>query len=325
MRILIYGAGVQGSLYAARLHEAGHDVALLARGSRFADLRAHGVILEDLIAKRRSVTSVPVVDTLAPDDAYDLVMVPVRREQIASVLPALAVARRVPTILFLHNHAGGTEQLNAAVGRERVLLGFPGAAGSLDGFAVKYLLIPQQPTTLGEIDGAVSARVQHIAEVLRAAGFPVAISQNMNAWLKTHAVFVTAVCGALYCAGADNYELARSPETLRLFADGMREGLRLLRTLGLPPAPLNLRVIFTWMPRAITIAYWRRLFGSERGRYYFAEHARIAWAEMKMLSDEVRAVLSVSAANEPAVDRLCSAIDSYAAAQAARCDLKHRK
>jgi hypothetical protein len=44
---------------------------------------------------------------------------------------------------------------------------------------------------------------------------------------------------------------------------------------------------------------------------------------MKALSDEVRAVLSVSAANEPAFDRLCSAIDSYAAAQAARHDLKH--
>ena len=149
------------------------------------------------------------------------------------------------------------------------------------------------------------------------SGFAVAISQNMDAWLKTHAVFVTAVCGALYCAGGDNYQLARSTETLALFADGVREGLLLLRTLALPPAPLNLRAIFMWMPRAITIAYWRRLFGAVRGQYYFAEHVRVAWAEMKMLSDEVRAVLSVSAANEPAFDRLSCAIDSYAATQMA--------
>jgi 2-dehydropantoate 2-reductase len=323
MRILVYGAGVQGSLNGARLFEAGHDVALLARGRRLADLRAHGVILEDLIAKRRTATLVPVVDRLAPDDTYDLVMVPVRREQVASVLPALAGARQVPTILFLHNHAGGTEQLIAAVGRKRVLLGFPGAGGPREGLEVKYLLVRQQRTTLGEIDGAVSARVQQISEVLRTAGFPVAISQNMDAWLKTHAMFVTAVCGALYCAGADNRQLAQSTETLALFADGVREGLRLVRTLGLSPAPLNLRAIFLWVPKAITIAYWRRLFGSMRRQYYFAEHAQVAWLEMKALSNEVRAVLSVSAANEPAFDRLCSAIDSYAAAQAARHDLKH--
>ena len=32
MRILFFGAGVLGSLYAARLHEAGTEVILVARG-----------------------------------------------------------------------------------------------------------------------------------------------------------------------------------------------------------------------------------------------------------------------------------------------------
>jgi len=45
MNILIYGAGVQGSVIAARLHAGGHDVRLLARGKRLADLREHGVVL----------------------------------------------------------------------------------------------------------------------------------------------------------------------------------------------------------------------------------------------------------------------------------------
>ncbi len=31
MKLLVYGAGVTGSRFAARLHEAGHDVSLLAR------------------------------------------------------------------------------------------------------------------------------------------------------------------------------------------------------------------------------------------------------------------------------------------------------
>jgi ketopantoate reductase len=39
MKLLVYGAGVTGSLLAARLHEAGQDVSLLARGERLAALR----------------------------------------------------------------------------------------------------------------------------------------------------------------------------------------------------------------------------------------------------------------------------------------------
>ncbi len=47
MKTLIFGAGPTGSLYAARLFEAGHDITLLDRGQRLEDLRTHGVALED--------------------------------------------------------------------------------------------------------------------------------------------------------------------------------------------------------------------------------------------------------------------------------------
>lgn len=45
MRIVVIGAGVIGSVYAGRLAAAGHDVSLLARGSRKATLERDGVIL----------------------------------------------------------------------------------------------------------------------------------------------------------------------------------------------------------------------------------------------------------------------------------------
>jgi 2-dehydropantoate 2-reductase len=55
MRILVYGAGPLGSLFASRLHEAGHDVALLARGQRLADLKAYGVMTVDTQTGRETV------------------------------------------------------------------------------------------------------------------------------------------------------------------------------------------------------------------------------------------------------------------------------
>jgi 2-dehydropantoate 2-reductase len=136
------------------------------------------VILEDLISKRRTVARVPVVEELAPADSYDLVIVAMRREQIADVLPILEAEDRVGTVLFLQNHAGGSGQLVSAVRRDRLLLGFPGASGSREEGVVKYLLISQQPTMLGEIEGPPTSRVQQIAEMLREAGFRVTISEN---------------------------------------------------------------------------------------------------------------------------------------------------
>ena len=47
MNILVYGAGVLVSVYAARLHDAGHTVSILARHQRLADLRTHGIVLDD--------------------------------------------------------------------------------------------------------------------------------------------------------------------------------------------------------------------------------------------------------------------------------------
>ena len=47
MKILIYGAGPLGSLYAHRLIQAGKDVTILARGQRYDRIQANGLALVD--------------------------------------------------------------------------------------------------------------------------------------------------------------------------------------------------------------------------------------------------------------------------------------
>ena len=60
------GAGVIASVYAGRLLLAGHDVVLLARDSRLADLRAQGLIVEDAQSGNRTRLSVVSVSKIAP-------------------------------------------------------------------------------------------------------------------------------------------------------------------------------------------------------------------------------------------------------------------
>ena len=58
MRVLIVGAGVIGSVYTGKLLEAGHEVALLARGRRLSELQAHGLMLEDAESGRHTEVAV---------------------------------------------------------------------------------------------------------------------------------------------------------------------------------------------------------------------------------------------------------------------------
>lgn len=310
MKILIYGAGVLGSLYAARLAQAGHDVTLLARGQRLAELRAHGIVIEDAATGQRSTTAVNLVDQLAPDDAYDLVVVLMRKNQVSAILPVLAANRQTPMVLFMVNNAAGPEAYVAALGSGRVLLGFPGAGGIRVGHVVRTYVAPPgtQPTTIGELDGAVTPRLRQVAAVFASAGFPVAISRAMDAWLKTHVAVVSPIANALYAAGGDTYRLARTRDGLVLLIRAIREGLRVLQARKIPVTPPRFRALLS-LPEPLLVALLRRGLATERAAVALAGHANAARDEMQCLADESRALARTTAVPTPTIDRLYASLD----------------
>src|SRR5665213_58396 len=89
MKMLIYGAGVIGSIYAAKLSAAKNEVVLLARGKRFETLQQYGVIIRDQITGEKMSVRIPLKQQLNKSDFYDLIIVTVRLEQVESVLPFL--------------------------------------------------------------------------------------------------------------------------------------------------------------------------------------------------------------------------------------------
>ncbi len=313
MKVLIYGAGVIGTLYAGKLADAGHKVTVVARGQRLADIRQHGLVLEDIVHCRRWTVQVDAAERLSPDDEHDLALITVRRDQLASAFSELATNKRIPTLLFMLNNPTGSVGLAEALGRGRVLLGFPGAGGTRDGPIVRYAMIAQQPTTLGELDGARTARLREIAEAFRDAGFlPTKICNDMDAWLKTHAFFVTALCGAIYLAGGDCRRLSTDSAALSLMTNGVREGFAVVRALGQRVTPFSLRVLFTWLPDAFAIGYWRRFLAADTADYVLGRHARAATREMQEIANDCRSLLERSGVEATALLRLYHAIDAYA-------------
>ena len=158
MRILIYGAGNIGCLYAAKLARSDQDVAILARGDRFKAIRTRGITLENGVLGERQTTFLPVVDHLDRGDPYDLVLVVLPKPALAEVLPILAANTPVSSIMFFGNNAAGPEPMASTVGRDRVLLGFPGAAAIPHNGAIRYVITSRREHRQRSVSLMASAR-----------------------------------------------------------------------------------------------------------------------------------------------------------------------
>ena len=302
VRILVLGAGVIGSVYGGKLLEAGHEVVLLARGSRLADLQSHGLLLEDAQSGNRTAQSVVVTNELASDDRFDLVLVPVRSEQLASTLAVLTVMTDGSDVLFFGNTGNRGAELAAALGK-RALFGFPAAGGTRDGPTIKYVMIRQQKTMLGEPDGTTTSRIRRLQLILDGAGFPTLISSDIHAWLLGHAAFVVPIAFALYRVGIDAPVLAADPAAMRLMVLATREAFSALRATGNEEIPTNLLALYR-LPTVLVIAYWRRVLNSARGELWFGAHSRAAPAEMHALARDLQEAMRDTGRQTPNLERL---------------------
>jgi 2-dehydropantoate 2-reductase len=285
MKIIILGAGVHGTLYGVRLARGGHDVSLIARGHRAEELRAQGATVRNAFTGALDNIQLPVAESLLPEMSADLCFVFVRREQLDEVIPALRAARAIERIVFMVNHANGSDGLFAALGRKRVVLGFPGVAGSIEDGVDNYVEVVEQRTT-------IERTAPDIALLLQSAGFRVESIAKVDCWLKRHAVFVTAIAGALYLKQGDTGMLSTDKPLVRSLVLAVREGWSALDRQGVAPSSLLLRAIFCWVSVPLAVYYWSSLFASPRGDYYFARHVRQSAAEMAALAADVHPLIA---------------------------------
>jgi 2-dehydropantoate 2-reductase len=269
MKVLIYGAGPLGSLYAAKLHQAGVDVALLARGQRLADLCEYGVVLEDAFSSRRETYHVPVVETLGEDDPYDLVLVVMRKDRCLEILPALAKNRHAHTVLFLQNNPAGFDEYIAALGAGRVMLGFPSSGGVRHDPVMRVMPLDLAPMPIGEVDGRITDRTRAVAELLKRTGKRVEIRRDMDAWLVSHIPGLLTYFGA-YAAGLDPARYARTRDAILLGVRARAEALRAQQAAGVPIRPAWFRAL-SWVPEPLTVAMLRAMAGTAVFEFMVAE------------------------------------------------------
>ncbi len=306
MRTLVFGAGALGSLFSARLLEAGHDVTLLARGRRLEDLRAHGVVLEAPDGERETY-QVPLTDELAEHDRFELVIVVTQKHQALEVTPTLARNRHVDTIVFLMNSAAPPEELGRVVGAERLMLGFPTAAGQRDGVVTRVVPIRPWPMPLGEPDGRVTERTRNVADLLASMRDQrVQIRRDIDAYLVSHVALLFSVLG-LYAAGLEPSRFARTRDAVVLGLRATEEAFRAQQAAGIPVTPSGLSAL-PLVPEPLAVAALKPMIRSSWfGRGMFGRPAA-ARDELAHLIAEFRERVAPAGVAMPALDELAAYI-----------------
>jgi 2-dehydropantoate 2-reductase len=312
-RILVIGAGVNGSICAAGLHRAGFNTTILARGRHFEKVRDEGIVIENPFKHTRSVTRVPVIASLEADDVYDYILVIVRKNQVSALLPALARNQSL-NIVFMVNNPSGLDEWIKALGKDRIMMGFVFGAGAREGNIVRgisatgaYSIVGRLwPTPFGETDGAITPRLTRLVRTLRQAGFNATASRNISDYLTTHAVFVAVLANFAIQHGYDAEAIARyTPADYRLLVDALWEALDVLRALKhriTPPSTIVIKII----PRFVSAAILRAGLNSKYAGVAGLWHLSHAQDEMLQLAIELKEMVEKSGLPVPAIRKVLS-------------------
>ncbi len=312
MKTLIYGAGPLGILYTYLLHKAGKDVTILARNKQYDFVKENGIVLVNEYTGEKVTARVNVVDKLEEKDAYDLVVVLIRKNKIQPVLSILSKNENVENILFMGNNALGFDEYLEYLPEEKVLFGFPGGGGSRIEHVVHYIDSEKPngkriPITIGEIDGKIKGRTREIKALFESSSVPVNIAEDIDGWLKYHVAFISLIAGVILMCG-DNYKVAENRDAIRIYIRAAKECGNVLKALGYSkryPFKFNL---FYWMPEWLVIKSMKQLFNSKFAEVGFMLHLKAATDEMKELANEFKILIDKTSIETPNFDKLRSFI-----------------
>ncbi|MEC5406317.1 2-dehydropantoate 2-reductase [Paraburkholderia sp. MPAMCS5] len=233
MKAVIYGAGAIGGWMGVKLAQAGHEVAVVARGATLAALREHGLRLVE--GGRAHTVRVKAAEDPAQLGVQDLVVVAVKGPAMASVAahiaPLLGPDSTVLTAMngvpwWFCDGLGGDfagKRLKSVDPDGAIAAAIPTA--QTVGCVVHASCLVEAPGVIrhhqgnglivGEAAGRSSERVKALTEALVAAGFNASMSEQIqrDVWFKLWGNMTMNPISAITGATTDrilNDELARN-------------------------------------------------------------------------------------------------------------------
>ena len=233
MRILVYGAGVLGcELAHVLMQNKKNVVTLLARGEWKEMIDQKGLVIRHWVQRRTTTERIKTVDTLAPDDYYDLVFVVVQAGQLPDVLPVLK-ANKSQYFVFVGNNPQAKQVLEFMQRpADKIAFGFQGTAGRREHDHVVSVYASAGMTVGGAtapLSGTFRIRLKTAFDGTK---YKLTFYSDMDEWLKCHIAFILPVCYVCYACNGD---LTRATKQQRAaILDAAYEGCEMLKALGIP-------------------------------------------------------------------------------------------
>ncbi|WP_339803923.1 2-dehydropantoate 2-reductase N-terminal domain-containing protein [Paenibacillus sp. FSL R5-0744] len=290
-RILIFGAGVIGSMYAIKLIEAGFDVSLFAHSNRYKSLRENGL---QYIEKGtvRSI-QVNVIDTLENDDVYDFIFVTVRYDRSEAALLALKDNQSKNIVTMTSNSIGFSSWMDI-VG-DRLLPAFPGFGGQIKDGVLHARFLPKfiAATAFGEINGVVTERIENLAILFKTAKLPYVIKKDMQAYLITHSVSDIAMLSFLHSENKIiDKKTARTRKTARKITFTLKAYLRATQKAGVSIDPPMLKMVLKFPNLFLDLFFMTWLRTKMVRDMMLPDYANNANNEIVQLSNDLMKFLS---------------------------------
>jgi 2-dehydropantoate 2-reductase len=198
MKIAIVGCGAMGSVYAALLGAAGHEVwAIDAWREHVEAMRSNGLRLEGASGDR--TVRLNATTQAAEAGLCDLVIIATKAMHVEAAAESVRALLGPDTlVLSIQNGLGGPDTAARVLGRERLLVGVVGGFGASMRGPGHAHHNGWELVRLGELSGPITPRREKVAEVWRSGGFKVKCFHDIGqlVWEK----LICNVCFSGTCA-----------------------------------------------------------------------------------------------------------------------------
>ncbi len=213
-RIAIIGTGSMGSIYAALLADAGHDVwAVDTWAEHVAAMREHGLRVEGKSGDR--TVRLNATTDAADVGRADLVIIATKAGGVeAAARAAAGILRDGTPVLAIQNGLGSAEKVAGILGAARVIQGIVGGFGaSMKGPGHAHHN-GMEFVRLGEYTGARTERLEQVAEIWRSGGFEVLTFDDIHKMVWEKLICNVAFSGPCAITGLTIGQICASPDAL---------------------------------------------------------------------------------------------------------------
>ena len=234
MRIAVMGTGGVGGYFGARLAQAGHEVAFVARGRHLEALRAHGLRVESPLGDVH-LPDVEVTGEPAGIGTVDLVLFSVKLWDTLAAAEAIKPLLGGKTaVVSFQNGVVKDDILRQALGAGHVIGGVCYIAATIAGPGLIRHSGALQKLVFGEYDGSLSPRVRQFRHACTEAGIDAEISDRIEQTIWEKFVFLVGLSGTTSLARSAIGLIRSHPRSRAFLHDVMEEVVQVARAQGVP-------------------------------------------------------------------------------------------